>query len=217
MIVRSLLVFISGIILYVVVALILSCIPYNTDFRSPEEGVDIYILSNGVHTDLVVPAKSKYMDWTRFIKAENTRSKDSSISYMAFGWGDKGFYLETPEWSDLKCSTALKAMFALGTSAMHVCNYRSLQENEYCRKIRITEENYKKLVTYIASSFLRNNKEDFICISGRYYAAHDAFYEAKGSYSLLKTCNTWANEGLKESGIRASIWTPLDKGIFFHY
>ena len=51
--------------------------------------------------------------------AENTKSKDSTAEYLAFGWGDKGFYLDTPEWSDLKASTAFKAAFALGNSAMH--------------------------------------------------------------------------------------------------
>jgi uncharacterized protein (TIGR02117 family) len=206
LILRSLLVLISGIILYAAVALISSCIPYNTDFRSPAEGIDIYILSNGVHTDLVLPAKTKYVDWTQLIKTCNTQSKDSSISFLAFGWGDKGFYLETPTWNDLKCSTALKAMFALGTSAMHVSNYKSITENQYCKKIRINEENYKRLITYISSSFLRNGSGDFLHISNSHYNTYDAFYEAKGSYSLLKTCNTWANEGLKVSGIRSCLW-----------
>jgi uncharacterized protein (TIGR02117 family) len=214
---RSVLMLFSGIILYAITAFILSCIPYNTDFKSPEEGIDIYILSNGVHTDLVLPGKNKYKDWTLLIKAENTLSKDSNISFIAFGWGDKGFYLETPTWSDLKCSTAFKAMFAMNTCAMHVCNYKSLTENKRCKKICISEENYKRLVTYISSSFLRNNAGDYRCISGSHYNEYDAFYEAKGSYSLLNTCNTWANEGLKVSGIRSCIWTPLDKGIFLHY
>ncbi len=45
----------------------------------------------------------------------------------------------------------------------------------------------------------------------------DAFYEAKGSYSFMKTCNTWANSALKSAGQKAALWTPSDKGIFRHY
>jgi uncharacterized protein (TIGR02117 family) len=214
---QVLLILISVILHYTLVAIILSAIPYNADFKSPAEGIDIYILSNGVHTDIVVPAKNKYMDWTQFVKTDNTLAKDSNISFTAFGWGDKGFYLETPSWNDLKLSTAIKAMFALSTSAMHVCNYKSLTKNKNCKKIRISKESYKKLVAYILSSFYKDGTGNSICIQDHHYNTYDAFYEARGNYSLLKTCNTWVNKGLKVSGIRSCVWTPVDKGIFLHY
>ena len=49
------------------------------------------------------------------------------------------------------------------------------------------------------------------------YRDHDAFYEGVGTYSLFRTCNTWANKALKVSGQKACLWTPVDKGMFYQY
>jgi len=49
------------------------------------------------------------------------------------------------------------------------------------------------------------------------YKNNEDFYEAKGSYSPIKTCNTWVNNGLKQSGIKASYWTLLDYGLLHKY
>lgn len=213
--------FISGmigfILVYLLCALILSIIPYNRNFKPVQDGIEIYIRSNGIHTDLVLPARNEYKDWTKKLSTENTLSGDAAINYMAFGWGDKGFYLETPQWADLKFKTIFKALFALDGSAMHVTNYKYVVENDACKKISISKEQYKKLVEYIESGFLKNTSGGCFCINGHCYDRYDSFYEATGKYSLFYTCNTWANEGLKYSGIKACLWTPSDKGIFFHY
>lgn len=219
--IKLILKFILGIIgfvlLYLVCAMILSYFPYNSDFKTVPDGIEIYIQSNGIHTDLVLPAKNEYKDWTKGILIENTFSKDSAITYMAFGWGDKGFYLGTPQWADLKFSTVFDALFGLGGSAMHTTNYKYLQESETCKKIRVNKEQYKKLVEYIESSFLKNISGTNFCIKGQGYGKNDSFYEAIGNYHLFQTCNTWANEGLKYSGLKACLWTPFDKGIFYQY
>lgn len=47
------------------------------------------------------------------------------------------------------------------------------------------------------------------------YGKTDAFYEAKGKYSLFKTCNTWTNNALKASEQRACVWTIFQSGIFY--
>jgi hypothetical protein len=54
-------------------------------------------------------------------------------------------------------------------------------------------------------------------LPGHTYAGHDAFYEGQWAYSFWHTCNTWANNGLKVSGQRAALWTPLSGGIFRHH
>ena len=148
--------FIGFIAVYFLCAITLSYIPVNNNFTPTTSGIDIYILSNGIHTDLVLPTKNEYKNWTKEIPYENTLSKDSRANFMAFGWGEKGFYLETPKWKDLKISTVLKAMFALNTCAMHITNYNYLKENNECKKITISPEQYKKLVEYIESSLIKN-------------------------------------------------------------
>jgi hypothetical protein len=64
--------------------------------------VTIFIRSNGVHTDLVLPVKNEAIHWNDKILFAHTTKKDSNMNYIGLGWGDKGFYLETPTWAELK-------------------------------------------------------------------------------------------------------------------
>ena len=54
-------------------------------------------------------------------------------------------------------------------------------------------------------------------LQGYTYGNNDQFYEAVGSYSCFKTCNTWTNQALKESKLKACLWTPFDFGIISKY
>lgn len=204
-------------LVYVLAAFTLSKITVNSDADRQTEEITIYIKTNGVHTDIVVPVKNIIKDWSQQIKYENTQAKDATAQYLAFGWGDKGFYLDTPEWSDLKASTAFNAAFGLGNSAMHTTFYKSIKENKDCLKVMISKENYQKLTDYIESSFQFDATRNPMFITATTYGKNDSFYEAKGKYSLFHTCNSWANGALKASNQKAAFWTATDSGIFCHY
>lgn len=203
--------------LYAISYFLLSNITIEEEKNAPAE-MEMYIKTNGVHTDLVLPIKSEEIDWSKEIKFDHTISKDSNYQYVAIGWGDKGFYLETPQWADLKFSVAFKAAFGLSTTAIHTTFYKNLQEGESCKKLKISKNQYARLIQYIRNSLQKDTNGHFINIQTKAnYNKFDAFYEANGSYSLLHTCNTWANNGLKSCGQKCCFWTPFDKGIFSKY
>ncbi len=205
------------IIFYIGSAFGLSRIAVNKEQASADE-VTIYILSNGVHTDIVVPIRTEEIDWSSYFKFENTAGNDASAELLALGWGDRGFYLETPTWADLKFSTAFKAAFGFSTSAIHATFYKSLKEDELCKSIRISKNEYAQLTAFIKESLILDAQGlPLVIQTDANYGRHDAFYEAQGSYSLFHTCNTWTNNALKAGSQRASLWTPHDKGIFYHY
>ena len=180
--------------------------------------ITAYILTNGVHTDIVMPIKSQEIDWSKKIKFENTESGSTDYQYLSIGWGDKGFYLDTPTWAELKFSTAFKAAFWLGESAMHCTFYKTMQESKDCKKIELTQEQYVELIDFVEKKFDYDAKGEPILIKTEaVYGENDAFYEAQGSYNFLDTCNTWTNNGLKKAGQKAALWTATDFGIFQHY
>jgi len=204
--------------LYLLSAFVLSRIGVAREASADPADVVIYIKTNGVHTDIIVPLKSREKDWSREVKIENTTGKDTSAKFAAFGWGDKGFYLQTPTWAQLKFSVAFKAAFALSTTAIHATMYRQLAENDDCKKIIISKNEYMRLVNFISGSFKTDSTGHYINIkTNANYGSTDAFYEAKGKYNLFYTCNTWANNALKSCGQKACLWTPFDTGIFRQY
>ncbi|MES2691011.1 MAG: TIGR02117 family protein [Bacteroidota bacterium] len=205
------------VVLYFAFAYTLSRIGVNKT-QSEKGDIPVFILTNGVHTDIMVPVHTPVIDWSREIRFSNTRRKDTLAQWVAFGWGDKGFYLETPTWADLTFSTAFKAMFGLSHSAIHATFHDQLKEDERTRALYLSETQYKKLVGYIQESLqLDGQKMPVYINTSANYGNDDAFYEGTGSYSLFHTCNTWANNGLKACGQKACFWTPFDTGIFDQY
>lgn len=206
------------VLLYVVLALVIPLIPVEKKAITEKAEIPIYIYTNGVHTDIVMPIKSEEIDWSKKILFENTNSKSTDFNYVGIGWGDKGFYLDTPTWADLKFSTAFYAAFWLGESAMHCTFYKTIKEGDDCKKIMITKSQYADLIQFVDSKFDKNAAGQNIVIpTDAVYSSDDAFYEANGSYSFLYTCNTWSNNALKAAGQKAALWTPTDFGIFQHY
>nr|WP_255555110.1 TIGR02117 family protein [Flavobacterium sp. NKUCC04_CG] len=182
-----------------------------------EKNIDVYLYSNGVHTDIVMPIRSAEIDWATQIDPLHTTAQRTDMEFLAVGWGDKGFYLETPEWSDLKPSVAFKAAFYLGSSAMHTTFYKKMYESTHCIKVKITPTQYRALISYIQASFDRDSNGNFVLITAPTYGENDTFYEANRTYGLFYTCNTWANNALKAAGMKACFWTAFDRGILYQY
>ncbi|WP_330745561.1 TIGR02117 family protein [Chryseobacterium sp. CP-77] len=206
------------VIIYVILGLLIPYIPVSAKDDGQKKEIPIYIYTNGVHTDIVMPVKNDLQDWSRKIPFANTRSKKTDYQYIGIGWGDKGFYLDTPTWADLKFSTAIKAAFWLSDSAMHCTYYNTMKEGDDCKMIMISRNQYQNLVKFVEDKFDRDQNGNFMLIpTDAVYGDNDAFYDAKGTYSFLYTCNTWSNNALKAAGQKAALWTPSDFGIFQHY
>ncbi|RVU03109.1 TIGR02117 family protein [Mucilaginibacter limnophilus] len=214
---RIVLWFIIIVVVYLLAALLLSVIPLKAE---PETGndIDIFMLTNGVHTDIAVPIRDRQINWADEIKFDYTAGKDTNARYVALGWGDRAFYLETPTWADLKFSIAFKAAFGLGRSAIHATFYKQLRESKNSVRIKLNNKQYHRLIDYINKSFVRDKEGHIINIENKNPAVDfDAFFEANGRYSIFYTCNTWVNQALKRCGQKACIWTPFDKGLFYQY
>ena len=208
----------ASLIVYAAIVTSIAFIPVNTAFKSCEtDCVEVYLRSNGVHTDIVLPIKNELKDWSLQLDSKKTKAEKTNFKYVSIGWGDKGFYLDTPTWGDLTFKTAFNALFYLSSSAMHVTFFDQLTEGERCKKILISKTDYLKMVSFVESSFQINELNAYILIPKVSYGNNDVFYEAKGRYSLFYTCNTWTNNCLKAGNMKACLWTLFDKGFFYHY
>jgi len=205
---RIILIFILVVIAYFSLALALSIISTNPKTFNCTNKKKIFISTNGIHLDIIIAKKDLP------IKIQQELELHSNVNYASFGWGDKGFYLETPTWDDLKFSTAIKALFLNSETAVHLTKYNKKYSN--WQSILICEEQLTNLINYINSSFSRDSEGQIVEISNSGYTSFDTFYEANGSYNCLKTCNNWVNSGLKKAAIKTSIWSPFDKGVLYH-
>lgn len=204
------------VLVYFIVAVGGSFIPVNTNQPDQQDYV-IYIETNGVHTDIVVPLKSEIKDWTQLVDLKHSVSGRTDFTYVAFGWGDLQFYQNTPQWSDVTLSIAFKSLFLKTPAAMHVKFKNVVVENDRSISIPLTKNQYRDLSAFIESSFDLDASGKPKLIEGLHYHTNDVFYKATGSLNLFYTCNTWTNSALKNAGLRASLWTPFSEGIFYMY
>ncbi len=204
---------------YMGVAFVLARIPVAKADPAAPADVEVFIFSNGVHSDLVLPVRNDQMNWSRQVRYDHTLANDPTFNYVGIGWGDKGFYMDTPTWAQLKASTALRAGFWLSTTAMHATFYRAadLGPGPACVALHLSRAEYARLIQYIQASFRHDAVGRVEWIPGHSYGRDDAFYEAHRTYSVLYTCNTWTNDALKVAGQKASLWTPFESGIFYQY
>ena len=114
-----------------------------TEGEGGDAEVSVFLLSNGVHTDIAVPLRHEVFDWTRAVSPADTRRDSSGARYVAFGWGDRGFYVETPHWRDLKIGTALRAVSGLGDSVIHATFYAVLYEAPDSIRLDISRRQYR--------------------------------------------------------------------------
>lgn len=195
-------------------------IPVNAEFSQPADGVDIYIISNGVHADIAVPIRSEAADWSEKLSVADFGPYGSDANYMSFGWGDQAIFIDMPTWDDLTFTIGAGALLGLNGTAMHLqpLTIPAVPEAlpEHIRRIRISPAQLKALMDYMESGFIREGGErKFIKIAGAVYTESDAFYRASGRYSPFFTCNEWARRGLAEAGIRMPVWSPFVPGIFY--
>jgi uncharacterized protein (TIGR02117 family) len=177
-----------------------------------------YLKSNGSHVDLVMPLKTKHYDWMSYLSMEHIEYQDSTFQWVAFGWGDKNFYLNTPTWGDLTFSTAFKAAFWLSSGAIHVTYYQDISPSEKCLPIHLNENQMAELHDFILNDFNLNDAKKPIHIpTNMNYGPQDCFYESTKKYSLFHTCNTWVNDALKDIEANHCLWTALEFGVMDLY
>lgn len=212
-IILGLLVFVLS---YFGLALLLSVIPVNRKYKNTKDGIPIYIASNGIHTDFILPMVHDLKNWWELLDSKDFGDDKSALKYVAFGWGDRGFYLDLPSWDDMTLKAAVNAVILPGPSLMHVKTYTKLQKYTDFECLYLNKKQYRDLCNYIVFYFeMKNGQVEIVNPRPGNYEANENFYYAKDAYHAINTCNYWVNRGLRKIGIRTCVWSPLDKGIFY--
>ncbi|MEM7553582.1 MAG: DUF2459 domain-containing protein [Cyanobacteria bacterium P01_A01_bin.84] len=180
----------------------------------------VCIANTGIHSNILVKTKNNVHNWNNYLSVDKVgidtrKNDDDTYKYLSFGWGDKDFYMSVTSLSDFSFSTTFKAVFLPTPSVMYVKGYQSLPNNIEVKCIRTNKTNYLKLINFIKTSFQLDKSGNKIRI-GNGHTSNAGFYAAKGNYSIFRTCNTWAAEGLRKADINTPLWDGLSAAIIFH-
>lgn len=192
---------------YLLAGLVGSAWTYNRDWHPPARGVTIWVEDNGIHTGLVMPKQAAGVDWRGVFTAEAVREpRYARFAHVAVGWGDRGFFVGTPTWWDLRPGTVVAAALGSDDTVLHVEHVAQPVVGERVRAVVLTPAQYRRLVQVVRASLAAGR-------AAPGYGGHDAFYPAHGRYDALNTCNTWTGRALAEAGVRVGRWTPFSAPV----
>ncbi len=175
-----------------------------------ETGEEIYVVSHGWHTGLVVPARQIQDQLPRL------RERFGDAPYIEFGWGDRAFY----QAEEYTAGLMLNAVLWPTESVMHVAAVVE-KVNEYFPNSEViplclSAAEYASLIGYIANSFLKDEKGEILPLQDGIYG-DSQFYAATGYFSLMNTCNRWTAKGLQRAGFDISPMFKLTAGSVMDY
>ncbi|UUR06912.1 TIGR02117 family protein [Sphingomonas glaciei] len=195
---------------YLLAAVAGSLLPVNRGWQEPAEGTTIYLRSNGIHVDIVMPARAQGLDWSTVLPPSDVADPPLPVRWYGFGAGERRVYLETPTWGDLTPRTVWAALSS-GERVLHVD--QTAKPGFELRAIRLRPEEYRRLWSAIRAEFDGQPRR----IDHPGYGPDDAFYEARGRASAVQTCNQWVADRLRLAGVKTSAWTPFATGLMWRY
>jgi uncharacterized protein (TIGR02117 family) len=185
------------------------------DHNACADSVDIYVLDKGIHAAIVVPAEGGGINWSEFMPQDSiSPHARPPYDYLEFGMGDEAFYINTPEWKDLRLRILIPALFWPTSSVVHITGRRSAPAYGNVAGVRIDECSYRNMAMFIKSSFeLEDGNQVFI---SRGYHHDDGFFRAQQSYHMFYTCNNWVAEALQYAGRSTPLWPLFPRSIMRH-
>ena len=158
----------------------------------------VWLVSERWHTSIVLDRAN--------IVASDLLPEASDLDearFLAFGWGDKSYYMA----KDPGLGTALRAALGGTPAVLHVGGLASVPRDRPGNRRVITRplsaEAFESLVGAISGTFVRSTSAPARPIS-RGLFPYSYFYSATGEFHLFNTCNTWAARMLQAAGLDVS-------------
>ncbi|MBM3518845.1 MAG: DUF2459 domain-containing protein, partial [Alphaproteobacteria bacterium] len=124
-------------------------------------------------------------------------------AFLEFGWGDRVYYPAREKTLGMALDAALTGSPAI----LHMAGLAqppdpTARDSEVVT-VALTEGNFRRLVGAIAGEFERPEGGRAFATSRGLYP-NSSFYDARGSFHLFNTCNTWTARMLRAAGLRLS-------------
>lgn len=161
----------------------------------PPSSIDaqpIYLLDNHWHTALILRSDSLPTD------LRNRLGTAAAGRWVVIGWGDEGFF-RAPK---ITVPLALQALFYSRGSVMQVFPLddppNSFPRNVSVYRPTLSSAGLRRVIDSVDSAFVRRAGDLVDAGPG---PNGGRFFEARGRYSLLHTCNQWTAERLHDGGM----------------
>lgn len=193
--------------LYLAASVLLALIPGPGPDLSGPPARTIGLLQGPIHTDILFPLTPETRSRFAFSETAGVRLNHPDAQWLLLGWGSAAFYTTAGTYADITAGAVLTA--ATGDDAViRLDALGSLPRMENLRYLQLSEAQFQALLAQTSGAFASRQKLNHPGFTGS-----DAFFPARGHFSLFRTCNVWLGETLRASGIRFGLWTPANWSV----
>lgn len=190
------------------VSILAGAVPISAGARAEGEAAHrIYVLSNGFHSDIAVPADLGFERLS--LSPSDYPVVPSDIRYLAIGWGSRTAYTSLRKVSDLSLGIIARS-YAFDDTVVHVQPLGDMQPSDRVFAYDLTPAQMDLLMSRIAESFataepIRDLTQGF----------GDRFYNGRGRFTPVHSCNTWVGRNLRAIGIGVGLWPVTAQTLEF--
>ena len=158
----------------------------------------IQVASNGWHTAVVVPAPA--LTATGMLPEA---ADFPGAAFLEFGWGDRVYYPAKEKTVGMTLAAALAPTPAVMHMAGLAATPRAGGSSREVVTVGLTETGFLSLIEALAAEFERPAEGRASSVARGLYPG-SRFYNARGSFHLFNTCNTWTARMLHAAGVAIS-------------
>ena len=88
--------------------------------REPENGIELFVETNGVHVSLIVPISAAGEDLSDLIRPQHLADPMLYGTHAMIGWGHEGVYRNAQSWAQVRSGDVASAFFGSPDTLLHV-------------------------------------------------------------------------------------------------
>lgn len=195
---------------YFAAALVGSLVPANSDWREPNEGIPIFVETNGVHVSLILPMAAAGGDLSDVIRSEHLANPGLYGTHFMIGWGHGAVYRNAQTWGQVRSGDIGSAIIGSNDTSLHIYHLVNPRPSAIRKAFRVSDAQYRAIFEEVRASFRLTNGRSTAYPA---YGPNNLFYDSVGRYSAVNTCNEWTAHVLRKAGIKVGVWTPMPGGV----
>ncbi len=174
--------------------------------------VEIRLIPGPIHYDFLLPLDAATRARLELLAHSELPLDHTAAAWLMVGWGARTFYTTTGSYSDVTAKAVLRGIFG-DRSVMRVDVLPALGSDGPWTRVYLNQTEYDALLSAVLASFEQDPEGRAQRLDHPGFNATDQFFEARGSFNILRTCNVWVGDMLRAAGQDFGAWTPTPFSI----
>ncbi|MEO1722265.1 MAG: DUF2459 domain-containing protein [Pseudomonadota bacterium] len=190
---------------------------------APDTARWVAVVDHGWHAGLVVAASDLRAAAVTLGRSDpkaaatlrRIAARHPNAPFLEIGWGEAAVYQGVRQLDDLSFGVAAKALLWPTDSVLHVVPMTTAPQERFPSAdqqfLALSSEGFAALAAGLAETAATDDTGRLRELGPGLYGG-GVFYDARPSYSILRTCNHWIAGLLRRAGVPASWWSSAWSG-----